>query len=204
MAEVELRCRQCGGTSRVAADRIPRYGARVRCPRCDTLQLVLGGSFPPAAGEDLPAPKAERPAGALRPPVPEPGSASFSPAAPPPAEAAAAQPLPPEPAAAEPPPPEPARVEATGDERAQTAEARLLIRHWLEDLRRQAGEPLDVARVFGAHGEELAHLYSLWSGSHPGERARALFRRELLGALESLASTGKPPSPVQGPSQPGR
>jgi hypothetical protein len=181
MAAVELRCRQCGWTSRVAADRLPRYGARVRCPRCDALQLVLGGPASSPAGEEHPELEVDRPSAAAPAPIPA------SPSAPPPAPAA-----------------EPPLGDEGGEERALTAEARQLLRLWLEELRRQTGAPLDVARVFGEHGEELAHLYSLWSASHPGERSQALFRRELLGALESLAGTGGPPAPVQGPSSPGR
>ncbi len=38
---VHLRCRQCGWEVSVARDQIPRYGARVRCPDCDSLQPLV-------------------------------------------------------------------------------------------------------------------------------------------------------------------
>ena len=40
MQEVSIKCSQCAWVSCLAADRIPRYGARIRCPQCDCLHSV--------------------------------------------------------------------------------------------------------------------------------------------------------------------
>lgn len=40
MGEIHLRCRQCNWAMTIDQERIPRYGARIRCPECNRLQLL--------------------------------------------------------------------------------------------------------------------------------------------------------------------
>jgi len=63
------------------------------------------------------------------------------------------------------------------------SEARQLLRLWLRELQRDHGEPITASHLFRDHSEELAHLYSLWQTSFPGEHATELFREELINTV---------------------
>jgi len=179
MGAIEVRCRQCGWGTRVAADGIPRYGARLRCPRCDALQLVLPeAASEPAAAEPQLSAAGDEPAAA----EPQVGAARQEPARVEAESDHGANGL----APVEPEPGAPA-VGMPGQSARARAEARRILRLWLQELARRGGAPVDARRVFGEHAEELARLYSLWSVLFPGEPARAIFRQELLAALGALA-----------------
>ncbi len=76
-------------------------------------------------------------------------------------------------------------------------EACRILRRWLEALRRDRPEPLTAQALFREHGEELAHLFSLWRETYPGEHATGAFRSQLLGVLDDIESD----RPVAKPSE---
>lgn len=51
MGEIQLRCRQCNWVTKIDQERIPGYGARIRCPECDRLQVLA--PIPTGASSNL-------------------------------------------------------------------------------------------------------------------------------------------------------
>jgi hypothetical protein len=188
MAAIDVRCRQCGWGTRIEAGNIPRYGARVRCPRCDALQLVPPGGPGPLAGSVSEGPPGERPLDAPSAAAELLAPASVSPTIAPEPPTATLLPEGSVPQEVDTPrgPDVPDLTPACDSARAQ-AEARRVVGLWIQEITRRGGGPPDARRVFGEYGEELARLYSLWSAWFPGEASRAVFRRELLAALGGLA-----------------
>lgn len=134
-----LRCRHCGWDNEIPRLRIPRYGARIRCPECGGVQTVLPGQpdapiRPPEVGES-------------QAPLAPPGSSGET------------------------------------DPAAIRSEARQLLSLWLRELQRDHAESITASHLFRDHSEELAHLYSLWQTSFPGEQATVLFREELISTV---------------------
>ncbi len=69
-----VRCRQCGATQQVAAERLPRYGARVRCGECGTLLPPITPAPAEEGDRDLWGPLEQfgtARTGAENPPLPE-------------------------------------------------------------------------------------------------------------------------------------
>lgn len=147
MSEILLRCRQCGWGTEVMRERIPRYGARIRCPECGSLQPL--------------APTPEEPKA-------EPVEAS--------GEEVVETPLEPNPDAGR----------SQIDPESTRGKARQILLLWLQELQRGSKAPLTATRLFREHGEDLAHLFSMWRASFPGGQATRVFREQLLEALERL------------------
>ncbi len=168
---VRVRCRQCGWDSEIPRVRIPRYGARIRCPECGGLQTVrpVQAAVRPAAAREVAAAVWEPPT-LHRGGLPAPGTPG--PAAPRPGDSAGAV----QGAARE--------IADSTDPAALRTEARDLLRLWLQELRRAGPRPLTPRTLVRDHADELAHLFSLWQASHPGERAATLFREELMATVD--------------------
>ncbi len=146
---INLRCHQCALQTEVPLEHIPRYGARVRCPECGTLQLLAGA---PTVSEGLkaPAPSAEVITKAQSPPD--------------------------------------RAIEVLPDPAAAREEAKQILLLWLQELHRGRDGPLSESALFQEHGDELAHLFTLWKSSFPGEQATEIFREQLFRALAGTAA----------------
>jgi hypothetical protein len=83
---------------------------------------------------------------------------------------------------------DPIPVQAPEDASPTPGEARQLLLSWLQELAREDEVALTPARLFREHADELAHLFSLWGRSYPGDRATEVFREQLLEALDGLAA----------------
>ncbi len=188
---VRLRCRQCGWQIEIPRLRIPRYGARIRCPECGGLQTVpsqptvlttpepdwTSDAGAPAAGKLVDGVVGSGTGRHTDDAVPRNGPSAASVGN----STTAAAP-----------------AEETP---VIKGEARQLLQRWLRELQRDHEVALTGRHIFREHADELAHLFSMWQASYPGEEATSLFREELMASLEAPPVNPDLPRAVRGDSK---
>ncbi len=190
MSDPNLRCRQCGWALRLEPGRIPRYGARVRCPQCDTLMdvaphepaaAVAGRTGAPAAsprGAPAAGPRGAPAAASLGVAVGEGLSAAGADRTDTPQEPAIGAGAAPSARAVSTPSgaPEP----EIGDDRARD-----VLRTWLREIHDAGSSPPAAETIFVLYEQELTHLYALWRAARGGKPTVEQFREALLDALSA-------------------
>ncbi len=191
---IRLRCRQCGWEIEIPRLRIPRYGARIRCPECGGLQTV------PPQPTALMTPERDRTSEALAAAagklVDEAVGSRGSRAG-----RHAGNAVPRDGASAASVDASPAAAASAEETPVIKGEARQLLQRWLRELQRDHEAPLTGRHIFREHADELAHLFSMWQASYPGEEATSLFREELMTSLEAPPVNPDPLRAARGDSK---
>jgi hypothetical protein len=174
MAMIRIKCRQCAWESDLDEERVPRYGARIRCPQCKSLQSVTPYI---SEKERLRAPLAE---------MENVGSGTGSENR---SDHRSSQ-------------VEERSVtnESSGHKTIRSpsaAEAREVIDIWLAELRSHGQESVTMAILFSEFSDELTHIFTLWKATYPGENSIRLFREQLMAALGEMTPDDTENGPVK-------
>ncbi len=203
MEEKQIKCSQCEWLGHIRPGRVPIYGARIRCPRCGSLQFLppvsLESSIAELPTEEVlieavasPERTSSEELASLRTiitqteipsfPIPGDGLPEAEVEIKPEAEVESRSDFAPD---------------SEEDERwtgkwahPTEEEAREVISIWLKELSEISSEPLTISHLFTEFSDELAHIFALWKATYPGEKAIKLFREQLMIEISPI-SRGK-------------